>query len=610
MTPLRDYQARAVGEARTALADHRSVLFVCPTGGGKTFVFAELAALFRQHGRILVLADREHLVEQAAAVIAERTSLDVGIEQGSRHINRRRMPDVVCATIQSMRQSGRLLRFKASDFALIVIDEADLGVAPSYGVVLERFPSAKVFGCTATPDRADGKSLGSVFEKTITPLYLGDLITQGFLSPMRRTLVRIESVTLADLDTKDGDYSSADLERVLTHEKALHEVVRPSIELAGTRPSIVFGATVKHAEALADIFNRYAPRSARVIHGGMKTEERRRILRAYEKGKIRFLCSCALLLRGVDLPLTSCVVMARPTQSRALYCQAIGRGTRLAPGKSDLLVLDFTDNSQTHSLISPVDILAPISEVVRERAREIIDSHDECNPQEIIEKAERELATDPELCARIQAKVNFRTSEVPDYSQKLTDKFIGMLGTMSDLKLAALVGMSQAGINKARRARGIPRFVPVKKVHTIDWTKIPLQRLSNNQVYKMYCISPNVVNEARQALGIQLVVDPQFHINGRVLTPINSINWDKIPLGTCDDRLLAAELGILARHVTKERERRGIPDYFGAINFALLPIGEVPDSVIAANYGLHPETVRKARTELGISAYRNPGGPE
>ena len=92
-----------------------------------------------------------------------------------------------------MRQPARLARFKAKDFALIVIDEADLGVAPSYSVVLEKFPNARIFGCTATPDRADGKSLAPVFEHTITPLYLGDLITQGFLSPMRRTLVRIRA---------------------------------------------------------------------------------------------------------------------------------------------------------------------------------------------------------------------------------------------------------------------------------------------------------------------------------------------------------------------------------------------------------------------------------
>lgn len=514
---LRPYQVRAVDEARQALAVHRSALFVCPTGGGKTFVFAELARLFcREHGRVLVLADREHLVEQAAESIRVRTGLKVGIEQGAQHVNPKRLPDVVCATIQSMRQPGRLAKFKPSAFALIVVDEADLGVAPSYGTVLKHFASARVFGCTATPDRADGQSLGAVFEKVITPLYLGDLITQGYLSPMRRTLVRIDSVTLADVAMADGDYTATDLERVLTHEKALHEVVRPSIELAGARPSIVFAATVKHAEALADVFNRYAPKSAAVIHGKMAVAERRRILSAYERGEVRFLCSCALLLRGVDLPLTSCVVMARPTQSRALYCQAIGRGTRLAPGKADLLVLDFTDNSESHSLVSPVDIVAPIKPEVRERARELEDAQPGCDPIENIRQAERELEADPELRAAILARVTYQTRSLE--SRKWIDWTAEPLGKMPDVVLAEKLGVTHTAVLYARQKYGIPAYAPT------------LTRI-----------------EQLLALGI---------------------SWEHERLGQTTDTAIAADLGnrgfsVTARDVAAVRKELKIPGWAG-----------------------------------------------
>jgi superfamily II DNA or RNA helicase len=533
-------------EASAALSESRSVLFVCPTGGGKTFVFAELAWMFRQnHGRVLVLADREHLVGQAADVIDQRTGLSVGREQGKEHVDPQHLPDVVCATIQSMRRPGKLATFDPQSFALIVIDEADLGVAPSYAAVLSHFASARVFGCTATPDRADGKSLGSVFEKVITPLYMGDLITQGYLSPIRRTLVRIQSVTLDDVKTVDGDYSNADLERVLTHEKALHEVVRPSMELSGTRPSIVFAATVAHAEALADVFNRYAPKSAAVIHGKMPVKERRKILKAYERGKIRFLCSCALLLRGVDLPLTSCVIMARPTRSRALYCQAIGRGTRVANGKDDLLVLDFTDNSTNHALISAIDLMRPLPADVRERAREIADAQPEADPMAVIEQAERELAADPAMRERIKAKVSYNVKRVIDLDWDNVP-----LGTVPDLQLARELGVSDTLVYSERKKRNIPSCNRWRIVD-VDWKKQRLGKRTDMEVAKELGCSRGTVKNARQRLGIP----PLAPARGK---PKN-IDWGRVELGRIPDKEAAKKLGISAARVCIERNKLGIP---------------------------------------------------
>lgn len=595
MQPLREYQQTAVAEAMDALASARSALFVCPTGGGKTWVFAEIAARFRKHGRVLVLADREQLVTQAANVIAGRTDLRVGIEQGRHRVNRKTLPDVVCATIQSM--SRRLADFRRDAFALVVIDEADLGVTDSYAAVLEHFAGAKVFGCTATPDRNDGQTLGRVFEQTITPLYLGDLITQGFLSPLRRTLVRIESVTLADLATRDGDFSATDLERILTHEKALHEVVRPSIDLAGSRPSIVFAATVKHAEALADVFNRYAPEAARVIHGGMKTTERASIIAAYNAGTVRFLCSCALLLRGVDLPQTSCVVMARPTQSRALYCQAIGRGTRLAPDKSDLLVLDFTDNSRLHSLVSPVDIIAPISDEVRERAREIADEQTACDPQEAIAQAERELEVDPELRERIQAIVTYRAEKLPEVDWDSLP-----YGTVSDSALAKQYGRYAAQIRYHRVQRGIPRFTPPLPEHAINWAQIPFDLMTNTDCLKMYNIKASEADRGRQSCGARPAwVDGDVRVarHGRQ-------GWGDVPLGQYDDRLLAFLFRVRVDEIQTERERLGIKKY--AVDFDTIGLGKSPDTVIAANYRLHRTTVTEAREARGIQPYRSHAG--
>lgn len=537
---LRAYQERAVMEASAALSESRSVLFVCPTGGGKTFVFAELAWMFRQnHGRVLVLADREHLVGQAADVIDQRTGLSVGREQGKEHVDPQHLPDVVCATIQSMRRPGKLATFDPASFALIVIDEADLGVAPSYAAVLSHFASARVFGCTATPDRADGKSLGAVFEKVITPFYMGDLITQGYLSPIRRTLVRIQSVTLDDVKTVDGDYSNADLERVLTHEKALHEVVRPSMELSGTRPSIVFAATVAHAEALADVFNRYAPKSAAVIHGRMPVKERRKILKAYERGKIRFLCSCALLLRGVDLPLTSCVVMARPTKSRALYCQAIGRGTRLAKGKDDLLVLDFTDNSTNHALISAIDLMRPLPADVRERAQEIADAQPGADPIAVIDQAERELAADPDLLAAIRARVEYRAHVLNP--RKGIDWDSQPLGKVADRTIAKALNVDHSVVGEARRRRMIPSVIT-----RINWTQELFANKTDAELSRELQIYASSVGKARKRLGLYQRV---------------RIDWDAQPWGIKSDRAIAKDIQISPAQVGRQRRKRGIQEY-------------------------------------------------
>ena len=590
MLPLRDYQEQAVTETLTALRQHKSTLFVCPTGGGKTFVFAELAARYRPHGRILVLADRESLVQQAAETIKARTSLTVGIEQGAARI-KDELPDVVCATIQSMRLRNRLAKFPASTFGLIVIDEADLSIAPSYARVLDCYPGAKIFGCTATPDRADGKSLSVVFDSAITPLHLGELMRRRFLSPMRRTLIQIKSVTLTDVSLTTADYSASDLERLLIHERALHEVVRPSIDLSGTRPTIVFGATVKHAEALAEIYNRYRPGSAAVIHGGMSSVDRKAIIDAYKTGTTQFLCSCALLLRGVDLPLTSCIVMARPTHSRALYCQAIGRGTRLADGKKELVVLDFTDNSRTHDLVSPIDILGPIAPEVREHAKQIADNEAECDPLEVIQRAEAELQADPRLRAALLARVEYSVTRADIDWDNVP------LGKVSDQQLARQLSVTASGVGYQRRARNIAAFKTPTQKHPINWNAVPWDLMTTTDITKAFGIDNLRVHKGRKIAG-RLLESSQC---ADVLRHNLEINADNPYLGKMDDHLLAFCMRVRVQDIVAERERRGIPAYI--VDFEALPLGQAPDGVIALNYRLHRDTVRDARRERGIDPY-------
>ncbi len=540
MTPLRDYQTKAVEEAVAGLAAHGSVLFICPTGGGKTFILADLANHRRPHGRVLYISDRDHLIHQTAGVIRERSGLSVGIEQGSARVNRRRLPDVTCATIQSLRRNVRLQEFKRSAFATILIDEADLSVAESYQVVLDHFVGAKVFGCTATPDRADRKSLSPNFATTITEVSMADLIDRGFLSPVRRNLVRIDSVDLSPLRTHHGDFSGADIQRIFTNERALHEVASPVVELSGNRQTLVFSATVRQAQRLADVLNRYCPGRAGTIHGKMSPNERQDILCRFTSGELRYLCSCALLLRGVDLPFVSCVAMARPTKSRALYCQSMGRGTRICPGKEDLLVLDFTDNSLCHDLVCAIDVLATESPEVRLHAKEILDQIPGGNPQDAIRQAKEELE-DPSLRAAILARVEYHTRSID--SRRWIDWDSQPLGKMPDVELARLLGVTATAVGIARNKRGIPGIRKKKK--NISWSADLFGKSTDSELAHRLGVSKGTVSIARKRLGLKKL-SPDF------------IDWDCQPLGSVPDAELADSLGVHSTTVNAARNRRGI----------------------------------------------------
>lgn len=551
MCAQRDYQCTAVRAVLAAWARGvRAPLIVFPTGSGKTHVIAELVR--RTKGRTLVLTDRTQLARQAAWKIGYLTGLSIGVEQGRRRVGAK-LPRVVCATIQSISRPERLRRFRPDAFGLIVIDEADLGIAPSYRAVLEHFSGALRFGCTATPDRADGRTLGEVFDEVVARADMGDLIRAGYLSPLRQHLVRIESVSLEKVHRDDGDFSDAAMEKILTQERVLHEVVRPALDLAGPRPALVFATSVKHAEALADLFNRkvYRPGCARAIHGGMDDAEREMTIEAFKRRDFQFLVNCQLLLRGIDLPFVSCVVMARPTLSRALYAQALGRGTRVAEGKVDLLVLDFTDNSANHDLVSPIDVLAPAApEEAKERAREILDEEQGADPLEVLDRAEAQLEADPALRERVRAKVEFR--------------------------------LQQARLNKSGTGTGMARS-------SINWDEQPLGKVPDRELALRLGVSENAVKLARWKRGLRNPGSPHKHIN-----------WDAVPdLGKVPDHEIARRLGVTQPAVQSARRARGIRSArhhrVDSLGLEIQKHESIAAPVVAERFGVHPSTVHRAR---------------
>tara|TARA_R100000700_G_scaffold40913_2_gene58446 strand:- start:1252 stop:2886 length:1635 start_codon:yes stop_codon:yes gene_type:complete len=379
---LRDYQNQAINGLKVSLRTHRSTLIVMPTGTGKTIVFAKAVEMARK--RALVIAHRDILVHQAAEKIGMVTGQRPAIEMAELESDEKTIfnrSKVVVASVQTLNSGThkkRMERFNPSDFSLVVVDEAHHACAPSYRRILDRFMEAgcKVMGVSATPDRADELALGQVFESVAFKYEIVDAIDDGWLVPLDVHRVFVKSLDFTACRNVGNDFNQGDLGRVMEEEKNLHGVVVPTMEIAGDRKTVIFATRVAHAERMAEIINRTQTGKAATIDGRMNKDTRDKILRDYRSGKIQYLVNVGIATEGFDVPDISCVAMARPTQSRALYAQCCGRGTRPLTGTVDgmttpedrrlaiatsakprLTVIDFVGNAGRHSLMCAADVL-------------------------------------------------------------------------------------------------------------------------------------------------------------------------------------------------------------------------------------------------------------
>jgi superfamily II DNA or RNA helicase len=377
---LRDYQVEAVEAIEREHGEKglRSTLIVLATGLGKTTIFCEWAR--RRHarhgGRVLVIAHREELVNQAAERLRKQIpDVEVGIEMAGQHTSSLMPQPFVVASVQSLSMAKRLKRFQPWDFTSVVVDEAHHATSGSYRTILDHFHAAQVLGVTATPDRRDKVGLGHLFDSCAYRMDIYDGIDRGFLSPIVAKQVVVEHLDISRVRSRAGDLTAADLEQAMNNDRVLHEIAGPLVQEAGPRSTIVFTPTVATAKQLVNVLAGYTKSRAAVVHGETESDTRKGVLAEYERGDIQFLVNCAVLTEGFDSPRTSCVALARPTGSRALMTQCIGRGTRLFPGKENLLVIDFVGMVGTsHHLCTPEEVLMgenPLPEIWQDRMREL-----------------------------------------------------------------------------------------------------------------------------------------------------------------------------------------------------------------------------------------------
>jgi len=340
---LRPYQSAASDAIFKEWQENDSTLVVMPTGGGKTVLFADvIRRVFPR--RALVIAHREELIFQARDKIQRVTGLSADVEMGEYRAEGGLFGQarVVVSTIQTQCSGGdgggRMAKFDPQRFGVLIIDEAHHATSPSYRRVIDYYrtnPALKILGVTATPDRADEAALGQVFQSVAFDYEVLDAIHDGWLVPIEQQMVHVEGLDYSSIRTTAGDLNGGDLAAVMEAEKNLQQMASASLAIIGPRRALVFTASVKSAEMTAEIFNRHRAGMASWVCGKTDREERRRVLAGFAAGKVQVVCNCGVLTEGFDDPGVEVVLMGRPTKSRSLYAQMVGRSTRPLPGVVD-----------------------------------------------------------------------------------------------------------------------------------------------------------------------------------------------------------------------------------------------------------------------------------
>lgn len=458
MNHLRDYQIETADSIEREWGANDATLAVLATGLGKTVIFAEIIRRRRAIGRTLVLAHREELIFQARKKIEHFTGIECEIEMADQVASTsmfHQMP-VVIATIQTLvsgRKAKRMERFSPQDFATLIFDEAHHGCADTWKSVLDYFksnPDLKILGVTATPDRTDEAALGQIFQSTAANIGILEGIDMGWLVPVEQQMVTVEGLDFSSVRTTAGDLNGADLAAIMEAEKNLHGLCSSTIEIVGNRQTIVFTASVKHAEMACNIFNRHRTGIAEWICGTTPKERRRKIMDNMHSAKTQILCNVGVATEGFDCHAVEVIVMGRPTKSRSLFAQMAGRATRPLPGvvdglddtapevrrtaiagsaKKSCLLVDMVGNSGRHKLVTALDLLGgTYPEDVRALAHELIEEDGgNRNTMDALNEAKEKLAqkrakeleekerAEEARKARVKAKAKFSTRYIDPF---------------------------------------------------------------------------------------------------------------------------------------------------------------------------------------------------
>jgi superfamily II DNA or RNA helicase len=524
---LREYQQHAVAAIHKSFETKDKTILVMATGLGKTQVGCSVAEDYLSKGRILWLSHRKELVQQGADRLHLVTGEQVDLEMAEFWASNRSR--VVSASLDSIRT--RLDRWPPDHFALLVFDEFHHALAKSYRKVWEHF-NCKKLGMTATPDRGDEKALGQLVDDVAGVWDIVDGINGGFLVPIRGQSVRVDEINLSSIGKTAGDLAAGELDDEMV--KHVEGIIQKTLELEPGRQGIWFFPGVKSAELACDRLNALGV-SAAFVCGETPKEERDDIMRGFKTGRYSHLTNCQVATEGFDAPNADMVVIGRPTLSRALYAQMVGRGLRVLPGtvegvdeavrrcelvaasaKPYCAVIDFAGNAGKHCLVTPEDLLG--GDYTEEEVKLAKKVAKEAPGQDVLanlEAARRELKA---MMARLQSKVKATVQSFDPFSiLHSTPPDPGMERFREDMSPYQADKLAKFRV-KPDQMKGLSKLEAQKLIGTLERRqKLGLCSLNQLAVLQKYSNPPVNLPFRQASKAMQYIADSNWKPDREVL---------------------------------------------------------------------------------------------
>jgi superfamily II DNA or RNA helicase len=464
-------------------------LLVQATGTGKTVVFSKVIEDRVKRGdKVLVLAHRGELLDQAADKLEQSTGLKCAVEK-AQDTSVGSWFSVVVGSVQTLTRDKRLNQFAPDHFGTIIVDEAHHAISDSYQKVLNHFSQAKVLGVTATPDRGDMKSLGVYFESLAYEYSLPKAIKEGYLSPIKALTIPL-TLDLSSVSMQSGDFKPSDVSSAL--DPYLTQIADAMVEHCKNKKTVVFLPLIATSQKFTHLLQARGFKAAEV---NGESPNRTQILEDFDNGRYQILCNSMLLTEGWDCPSVDCIVVLRPTKIRSLYSQMVGRGTRLFEGKEHLLLLDFLWHTSNHDLCHPASLIAEnddvakkMTEIIEEKTADgeavDIEEIEGMAKEDVIREREEALAEMLEQQRRkktkfvdpIQFEMSIQAEDLVDYvpafgwqmkeptkTQMETLEGFGILGDGVDsagkasMLIDRLISRSKLGLSTPRQIRQLER---------------------------------------------------------------------------------------------------------------------------------------------------------
>lgn len=346
MVKLHDYQIQAIESIKQGFIHSHRQFIEMPTGSGKTFTFLYYAKEFCNN--VLIIVPSIQLMNQVYESALNFYHKSEISRKGDHFIDK--IKKIHICIVHSIK--NYYLELLASHlFDLVIIDEAHHTSSNSYSrfinlrtkIFKDKESSFKrILGVTATPDRSDGLFISEILHKCTFKLFIPEMISRGQLSDIEGYSVKTK-IDISDMDYRNGDFSPKELYKKLCTENRnnmICDIVKNEMK---DRKNIIFCINIQHSKEINKLLNNNGVSSCH-IDGTMIASQRKSILDSFREGKFQALCNCQLLTEGFDEPSIDGIVLARPTTSKSLFTQMIGRGLRLFPNKKNCKVIDIVDN--------------------------------------------------------------------------------------------------------------------------------------------------------------------------------------------------------------------------------------------------------------------------